>query len=127
MTSSRRSAASAACTLDGPPSRWRVRTSADSSSRPSSSTTARSDGALRERQPLPQRLEHRLLLGQQTAQRLVQVVERRAALAGGAHFIPRLVRKPLHVVGQVAGEVDDRAHRARAPARMPDSLQTGLR
>ncbi len=39
-----------------------ARVSAESSSRPSCSTTARSTAALRQRQPLPDGLEHRLLL-----------------------------------------------------------------
>ena len=64
--------------------------------------------ALRQRQPLPDRLEHRLLLGEQPRQRRVQVVEGRPSSTGGADVVPRLVREPLHVVGQVAGEIDDR-------------------
>ena len=69
--------------------------------------------ALREGQPLPDRLEHRLLLGEQAPQRLMQVVERRATSAARAHFVPRLVREALDVVRQVAGEIDDRGAEPR--------------
>ena len=65
-------------------------------------------GALRQREPLPERFEDRLLLGEQAQQRLMQVVERRAAAARGAHIVPGLVSEPLHVVGKVARQLHDR-------------------
>ena len=46
-------------------------------------------GALREREPLPHGLEEHVLLGQQTVQRRVQIVEVRAASAGAARRRPR--------------------------------------
>src|SRR5262245_30926479 len=63
--------------------------------------------ALPEREPLPHGLEHRLLLEQQTLQGGVEILERRLAPAARADLVPGLVRQPLHVVGQVAGELDD--------------------
>ena len=72
--------------------------------------------ALRQRQPLPDGLEHRVLLGEQPRQRRVQVVERRPSSARRAHVVPGFVREPLHVVGQVAGEIDDRGAEARLRA-----------
>ena len=41
-------------------------------------------------------------------ERLMEVVERRAAAGRAPHFVPRLVREPLHVVhGRLPGELDD--------------------
>ena len=65
-------------------------------------------GALRQRQPLPDGLEHRLLFGQQPVQRRMQVIHADTALAVGACVIPALVREPLHVVGHVSRKIDDR-------------------
>ena len=65
------------------------------------------DGALRERQPLPRGLEHCIVLGQESRQRLVKMIERRAPRAAGTHLVPCLVREALNVVRQVAGELDD--------------------
>ena len=79
MTSSRFSAARAAWTVDGPPRRWRFRMSADNSSCPSSRTTARSTARCGQREPLPDRFEHRLLFDQQALQRVMEIVERRRA------------------------------------------------
>src|ERR1700680_2399882 len=42
----------------------------------------------------------------------MQIVERRAASAGGAELIPGFVRETLDVVRQVAGELDDRRPKA---------------
>ncbi len=81
-------AASEVWMLEGPPRRWRVRVSADRSSRPSCSTTARSAPRCAQRQALPDGLEHDLLFVQQAA---------RAWRAGGrvrlrplraAHVVP---------------------------------------
>ena len=93
--------------LDGPPSRWRARASADSSSRPPCSTTARSTARCAS------------VSRCQTASNIVSCsASRRASVAcrcssadlpaaGGAHVVPGFVREALHVVGQVAGEIDD--------------------
>jgi hypothetical protein len=62
--------------------------------------------------PLPQCFEHRLLLAEQTAEGLVERIERGPPAARGSHFVPRFVREPLHVVGKVAGELDDRVAEA---------------
>src|SRR5262245_53176643 len=64
--------------------------------------------ALRERQPLPHGLEHRLLFAQETLEGGVEIVERRLAAAALADFVPRFMREALDVVRQVAGELDDR-------------------
>ena len=72
--SARTRAPSDACTLDAPPSRYRVRTSAEST-RPSSTTIARRAARWRERELLPARLEQRLLLDEQAPQGAMQVVE----------------------------------------------------
>ena len=53
-------------------------------------------------------------------QRLMQVVERRAAAARAADLVPGFVREPLHVVGQVAGQLHDGGAQAGL-GRMPDS------
>ena len=37
----------------------------------------------------------------------MQILDRRSTSAGPAHFVPRLVRQPLDVVREVAGQVDD--------------------
>ncbi len=64
--------------------------------------------ALREREALPQRFEHGLLLGEQAHQRLMEIVERRAAASSRPHVVPGFVRQPLDVVGEIAGQLDDR-------------------
>ena len=71
------------------------------------------DGALGQRQPLPDGLEDRLLLGQEPRERDVQRIERRASSTRRPHVVPRFMREPLDVVRKVAGEVDDRRARAR--------------
>ena len=43
---------------------------------------------------------------------LVQVVDCGAAAAGGSPVVPGLVRQALDVVGQVAGQIDDRLAQA---------------
>ena len=62
---------------------------------------------LRQRQSLPRRFEQRVLLGQQPAQRLVKILERRPPPAAHPHLVPRFVRQTLDVIWQVPGEVDD--------------------
>src|SRR5581483_9752836 len=66
------------------------------------------DGALRQRQALPDGFEQRGLLGEEARQGFVKVVERHLFLAAGADIVPRLVREALNVVGQVACELDNR-------------------
>src|SRR5262249_1988920 len=68
--------------------------------------------ALSERRPLPYRLEHRLLLEQQALERGVEIVERRLAPPARLDLVPRLVRQALDVVGEIAGELDDRGAEA---------------
>ena len=79
--------------------------------------------ALRERQPLPQRFEHRLLFGEQPRQRLVQVVERRPAPA--RRRAPRPTSRARAAGRRTAG--CRRARRSRAPrpasGLMPDRLK----
>ena len=65
------------------------------------------DRALCERQPLPDRLEERFLLGEHTCERGVKVVERGPPASSVADVVPGLVREPLHVVRKVAGEIDN--------------------
>src|SRR5205085_1338196 len=79
--------------------------------------------ALRQREPLPDGLEHRVLLRQQTRQRLVQVLQPYRPSAGGSDVVPRLVGKALDVIGQVAREVDDSVPevRLRLDAAAPES------
>ena len=48
------------------------------------------------------------MLAEQALQRRVQVLEVRRPLRPRLHVVPDLVREALHVVGQVAGEIDDR-------------------
>ncbi len=107
MTSSRTSAARAVWTLDG---------AAQTVARPHvgrqelaavGQHDRAQDRPLSQRQPLPDRLEHHFLLGQQAAQRRVQIVERGAPAPGRAHLVPGFVRQALDVVGEVAGQVDD--------------------
>ena len=64
--------------------------------------------ALRQRQPLPRFLEHRVLLAEQPRQGDVQIVEAGRLLARLLHVVPGFVREPLHVVRHVGGEIDDR-------------------
>src|SRR5689334_6134972 len=64
--------------------------------------------SLREREPLPDRFEHGVLLGQEARQRLVQVFQAYGPAPGRTDVVPRLVSEPLHVVREVAGELDDR-------------------
>jgi hypothetical protein len=64
--------------------------------------------ALRQREALPDGFEQHLLLGQQPLQRLMQIVEGHAPPGAAADFVPGFVRETLHVVGQIAGEIDDR-------------------
>ena len=75
------------------------------------------DGAeratLRQREPLPDGLEERVLLGEQPRQRGVQMIEAALRPPAAAHVVPGLVREPLNVVGQVAGELHDRRAEAR--------------
>src|SRR5205814_522687 len=52
------------------------------------------NGALCEGEPLPDGLEHHLLFGEQALERLVQVVECRAAPAAAADLVPGLMREP---------------------------------
>ena len=85
-----------------------MRTSAESSPRAVLEHDRAQHRALRERQPLPRAFEHHLLLGQQPLERLMQIVERRAAPPARAHLVPGFVRQPLHVVRQVARQLDDR-------------------
>ena len=66
-------------------------------------------GPLRQRQALPGPLEKRFVFAQQPLQRLVQILEAGALAAAGLDVVPHFVRETLDVVGQVAGEVDDRA------------------
>ena len=79
-------------------------------------------GALRERQPLPRRLEQRVLLGQQPPQRLMQIFEPNRPSSRGRRVVPRLVRQALHVVGQITGELDHRGAKAgfRRQSRAPE-------
>ena len=94
--------------LDATPSRWRARVSADSSSRPFWSTTARSTARCASVSRCHSASNIVVLLREQPRQRGVQVVERRALAGGGPHVVPGFVRQALDVVGQVAGQVDDR-------------------
>ena len=71
-------------------------------------------GALRQGQPLPGRLEQRLVLAEQPRQRRVQILEADRPPSVRPRIVPELVREPLHVVGQVAGELDDRLAEAGA-------------
>ena len=70
--------------------------------------------ALRDRQPLPHRLEQRVVLAEQATERRVQLVEPDPPRPVRPHIVPGLVREALDVVGQVAGELDD----GRAEARL---------
>ncbi len=63
--------------------------------------------ALRQRQPLPRFLEHHVLLAEHSRQGGVEIVEAGGLLAGLLHVVPGLVREPLHVVGNIGGEIDD--------------------
>ena len=87
--------------------------------------------ALAERQALPQRLVQRLLLREQSPQRGVQVLARHPAPSAGPHVVPRLVREALHVVGQVAAELDDGlaepGFRREAVLRKRDSIDAAKR
>src|SRR5689334_2803185 len=65
--------------------------------------------ALRHREPLPHRLEDRMVLVQQPPQRRVQVFQANPPRALRPRIVPRFVRQPLDIVGQVAGQLDDRA------------------
>src|SRR6185503_1017497 len=62
------------------------------------------DGALSQCQPLPDRLENRLLLGKQSRKRRMQRVECCPSCSHRTSIVPGLVREPLHVVRQVARE-----------------------
>ena len=55
---------------------------------------------LLQRQPLPERLKDRLLLGQQPRQRPVEILERHLSRALRPYLIPRFMRKPLDVIGR---------------------------
>ena len=54
------------------------------------------------------------MLAEQPRQRAVQVFEIQRLASVGAGVVPQLVREALDVVGQVAGELDDRLARGRA-------------
>src|SRR5438067_1142356 len=69
-------------------------------------------GALRKREPLPDRLEHRVLFREQAAQRLVQVFEGGAPAAAAAHLVPGLMGEALDIVRQIPGELHDRGAEA---------------
>src|SRR3954454_22782099 len=56
---------------------------------------------------LPHGLEHRVVLVEQAPQRRVELIEINAAGTRGARVVPRFMREPLNVVGQVARELDD--------------------
>ena len=96
-----------------------TRTSAESSSRPPWSTTARSVARCAQRQPLPERLEDRLLLGEQPRERRVQVLERRPPSAASPARRPRSRARAAarRRAGCRPGRRSPR--RGRAPARMP--------
>ena len=96
----------------------------DSSSRPSSSTAARSAPRCASVSRCHVAFEERLVLAEQPLQRRVQIVEARRLPPLAAHVVPDLVREPLHVVGQVAGELDDRRAEAR---RRPDAARLEAR
>jgi len=56
------------------------------------------------------------VLGEETRQRLVKIVDGRAPSLVAADLVPGFVCQPLHVVRQVAGEIDDgRAEPFRRP------------
>ena len=68
---------------------------------------------LRQRQALPGTFEERFVLAEQPLQRAVQVFEVRRPPGPRLHIVPDLVREALDVVGQVAGEIDDRRAETR--------------
>src|SRR5262249_41471093 len=72
----------------------------------------------------PERLEDRLLLGQQTRQGPVEILERRLPPALGSYIVPRFMREALDVVRQVAGELHDGVRDAgfRLHARLDEPL-----
>ena len=113
MRSSRTSAASAVCTLDAhaepvPLARFRRQQRLAAFE-----DDGAQDAALGEGQALPDGVEDRVLLAEQPPQRRVQVLDADAPPPRRGHVVPGLVREPLHVVGQVAGEFDDGERRIR--------------
>ena len=106
--SSRTSAARDACTVEAPLRRYRARVSAPRSSRPSCSTAARSAP----RCASVSRCQVASNSDSCSPSSRVSVPcrsSRSSALrAVGAGVVPQLVREALHVVRQVAGELDDR-------------------
>ena len=55
----------------------------------------------------------------------MQIIQRHPPAGGGSNFVPRLVREPLDIVRQVAGELDDGGAETRLGLE-PRSREAGV-